>query len=88
MVEDNIFFGYGLTAVGFSVRIVSKSVPENKSYQYGGLWETNLVYFNLYLPLGSNCEALRLGVRFILIFYENLILDPKDFCFIRMVGGW
>ena len=46
------------------------------------------LHINLYLPLGSNCEALRLGVRFILIFYENLILDPKDFCFIRMVGGW
>ena len=29
-------------------------------------------------PPGSKCEALRLGVHLILIFYEHLTSDPED----------
>ena len=38
-------------------------------------------------PPGNKCEALRLGVHLILIFYYDLLLGTEIIFFILMVGG-
>ena len=55
---------------------ISPPLPQCHNFR---MWKT----LPFYLP-GSKCEALRLGVHLILILYQDLILDPEDFCFIRL----